>query len=466
MATKRPIRMRVHEKGHPRLDSVLRLVDSASQARPLGELLGTLCQELAQVMQVQVVSVYVREHDPDSDVDALVMRGNVGFPASAVGNVRLAMGEGITGFVAECLRPVSCAVGSTQENWKPVPGLGEERFPAFLAMPLVSAGHARGVLVFQRREAHAFEANDLLLAAALTAPVAYAIERSGARRDAASATAAPPGSRSARLHGVPLSAGDTLGRVETLPPLALEPSTAIGGERTLSASVAFDQVSRELSRGFARVQPSLDVDARRRMAVLALLFDDQRLRELAMEECNQAGLVPGLRRVAREYARAPYRAGVSAAEGGDWMAERAAEVEDLCLLVSAHARGVRAPSAGGVLIVERLTGCLALAAVARHASALAIAGRVEDGALGAAVLAAANVPAVSEVAELFVWARPGDRVLVDGSNGIVRINPPASAEARLRASGVKEREKERREGKAVAEPATMKIERTTSRRER
>jgi phosphotransferase system, enzyme I, PtsP len=115
------------------------------------------------------------------------------------------------------------------------------------------------------------------------------------------------------------------------------------------------------------------------------------------------------------------------------MAERAAEVEDLCLLIAAHARGVRAPSAGGVLIVDRLTGCLALAGVARHASGFAIGGKVDDGALGSAILTAANVPAVSEVAELFVWARPGDRVLVDGTNGIVRINPPASAEARVRA---------------------------------
>ncbi len=458
MASKRskPIRMRVHEKGHPRLDSVLRLVDTASQARPIGDMLLALAGELAQVMQVEVVSIYVREHDPDSDSDALVMRGNVGFPASAVGNVRLAVGEGITGFVAECMRPVSCAVGSSQDHWKPVEGLGEERFPAFLAIPLVTSGSAVGVLVFQRREAHAFDGPDLLLAAALTAPVAYAIERSRARRDAASATAAPPGSRSARLHGAALAAGDALGRVEILPPLSTEPNTAIGGERTLSASIAFDQISRELSRGYARVQPSLDLEARRRMAVLALLFDDQRLRELAMEECNNAGLVPGLRRVAREYARAPYRAGVTAAEGGDWMAERAAEVEDLCLLIAAHARGVRAPSAGGVLIVERLTGCLALAGVARHASGFAIAGRVEDGALGTAVLAAAGVPAVSEVAELFVWARPGDRVLVDGSNGIVRINPPASAEARLRAGASA--------STSVAHPATDG--KPTSRRER
>ncbi len=429
----KPIRMRVHERGQPRLDGLLRLVDVASTARPIAELLEVLCTEIAQVMEVEVVSVYVREPDPDADGDALVMRGNVGFPSSAIGNVRLSVGEGITGFVAECLRPVSCAVGSTQENWKPVPGLGEERFPGFLAMPLLISGAAAGVLVLQRRKANAFEPADLLLAAALTAPVAYALERAGARKGAASATAAPPGSRSARLHGHALTRGTALGRAEALPPLSLEPSTKVGGERTLSASVAFDQIARELSRGFARVQPSLDPDARRRMAVLALLFDDQRLRELAMEECNQAGLVPGLRRVAREYARAPYRAGVSPAEGGDWMAERADEVEDLCLLVSAHARGVRAPSAGGVLVTERLTGCLALAGVARHASGFAIGGRVEDDALGAVILAAAGVPAVSEVAELFVWARPGDRVIVDGAHGIVRVNPPASAEARVRA---------------------------------
>jgi phosphotransferase system enzyme I (PtsP) len=450
MASKRtkPIRMRVHEKGHARLDSLLRLVDTASQARPFAELLASLCQELAQVLQVEVVSIYVREHDPDHDADVLVMRGNVGFPQSAIGNVRLHVGEGITGFVAECMRPVSAAVGSAEETWKPVAGLGEERFPAFLAIPLVTSGSCVGVLVVQRREAHAFDGPDLLLAAALTAPVAYAIERSRARRDAASATAAPPGSRSARLHGTGIAPGDALGRVEVLPPLSAEPNTALG-ERTLSASVAFDQISRELSRGYARVQPSLEPDARRRMAVLALLFDDQRLRELAMEECNNAGLVPGLRRVAREYARAPYRAGVSPSEGGDWMAERAAEVEDLCLLIAAHARGVRAPSAGGVLVAERITGCLALAAVGRHASGFAIAGRVEEHALGAAILAAAQVPAVSDVAELFVWARPGDRVLVDGTNGIVRINPPASAEARLRAGNAASESAEREKKKQV-----------------
>src|SRR5258705_6716557 len=122
MASKRtkPIRMRVHEKGHARLDSLLRLVDTASQARPFAELLASICEELAQVMQVEVVSIYVREHDPDNDSDVLVMRGNVGFPQSALGNVRLHVGEGITGFVAECMRPVSAAVCAAATNWKPV----------------------------------------------------------------------------------------------------------------------------------------------------------------------------------------------------------------------------------------------------------------------------------------------------------------------------------------------------------
>jgi hypothetical protein len=41
---------------------------------------------------------------------------------------------------------------------------------------------------------------------------------------------------------------------------------------------------------------------------------------------------------------------------------------------------------------------------------------------------------VADVAGLFAWARAGDPVLVDGARGVVRINPPASAIARLKSA--------------------------------
>ena len=103
----------------------------------------------AAIAGADVVSAYVRE--PDDGGDRLVMRGNHGFPAGTIGAVRLGFGEGLTGLCAECLRPVSVAVGSADSHFKLVPGLGEERFPAYLGVPLTTSGRALGVLVLQRR---------------------------------------------------------------------------------------------------------------------------------------------------------------------------------------------------------------------------------------------------------------------------------------------------------------------------
>jgi phosphotransferase system enzyme I (PtsP) len=98
------VRVRVHERGDRRLDGILRLIEEAGRPRPLADVLQTLCSAVADITEADVVSVYVAEDD------ALVMRANVGFPREAVGQVRLEAGEGLTGFVAECLRPVSVAV--------------------------------------------------------------------------------------------------------------------------------------------------------------------------------------------------------------------------------------------------------------------------------------------------------------------------------------------------------------------
>jgi phosphotransferase system enzyme I (PtsP) len=356
----------------------------------------------------------------------------VGFPPSAVDHVRLSVGEGITGFVAECLRPVSCAVGAKEEQWKPVPGLGEERFPSFLALPLLSRGACLGVLVLQRREARSFHPSDVELAAALVGPVASVIEGAKARRQSleSSRTLGP---RSARLTGQPLAPGEALGKLEAPTPLAHAPASFVK-PKPLEVATAFAEVAAELQRGRARLHPRLGAADRAHLAMLAPLLDDERLRETAIEECSQNGLSAGLRRVAREYARAAYRAGVHTSEGSEWMSQRAAEVEDLCMLVGAHARSERCPSAGGIVVTERLTTCLVLAMVARRCAGVALTNPVATDSPPARLLAASGIPAIMSVAELFVWARPDDRALIDGERGLLHVNPPPTTEARLRAT--------------------------------
>ena len=140
MDTTRPIRMQVHGSEDRRIDGILALIEESSRVAPLPEILQRMCEQVASIAHAEVVSVYVREQEHDRVV--FTLRANVGFPHSMIGNVKLELGEGITGFAAECLRPVSAAVAQQDTHYKHVPELGEERFPTFLSLPLVMGGQA------------------------------------------------------------------------------------------------------------------------------------------------------------------------------------------------------------------------------------------------------------------------------------------------------------------------------------
>jgi phosphotransferase system, enzyme I, PtsP len=427
------IRVRVHEPGDRRLDGILRLIEEAGRARPLADVLATLCREIGGIARAPVVSVYVLEGDE------LVMRGNVGFPDGIVGQAKLRVGEGLTGFAAECLRPISVAVARHDERFKQIPGLDEDMFPSYLGIPLLGGEGCAGVLVLQRREARELPPAEVALAAALAAPVAYALERARGREAERAAERQGAGraastSRAVRLDGRPLAPGSALGRADVLPALAgLEGAPPRGDTRPGHAvALALAGISRELlrSRKAIEARGALEPDTLIRLRAMSLLLDDLRFRDLVVAECSAQGVARGLASVAREYARAPFRVG---SDAGFWLRERAPEVEDLCLLVAARATGHQLSTGGAVLVTERLSGIMALAAAARHAVAVVIAGPAEESAFGAAIARAAGLPVVAAVAGLYAWARPEDRILVDGDEGVVRINPPATAVARLRA---------------------------------
>src|SRR6185436_13709405 len=164
--------------------------------------------------------------DDDGAARVFTLRGNVGFPADSVGRVHLREGEGITGFVAEKLLPVSVASAERDAHFKYIPGLGEERFPAMLAVPVVRAGAAAAVLVLQRGPSRVFTGEEVVLATALAAVINHALER-GEERE------------SGHLPGVGLCPGAAMGRAAVLPTLA----ALARGEATPSASVAATSVA-------------------------------------------------------------------------------------------------------------------------------------------------------------------------------------------------------------------------------
>jgi phosphotransferase system, enzyme I, PtsP len=462
----------VHHRGDRGVDGILRLIELASHDGPLEAMLTAMCDEIAAITEVEIASVYVAEDD------RLVMRGNHGFSETAIGNVSLAVGEGITGLVAECMRPVSAAHAAAEVAYKHVPGLGEERFPVFAGIPLISGGAVVGVLVMQRRK-KPFAMDEVTLATALAAPITLAIERR-------KATAV----RSARLNGFGHGGAVVLGRAGIVPtataigttPFATlvpppaqttNPRTALAPTQTNgenddddepNAGDADGALASLIDRVLARIRDDLsrvvkklgDVEDPAVGACLdryALALLDARLRERIIAAAREPS---GLRSVAKDYARAATKlarsrpptqpptaitpeliahatspAMTAAVPDLDAeAAERVAEIEELCALIGLTADARTSARPGAVWIADRAGAVIVIAAIARGAAAVVTSDRVTPTALS--IAAAAKLPVVSGVAGLFGWARPGDLLAVDGESGTVLVHPAPTEIERLR----------------------------------
>lgn len=450
--------MGLEDRGQdPRLAGVLRLVDEASRPRPLAEVLAALCSEVSAILSADVVSLYLRERAVRGAPmecapvrsEELRMAANVGFPAGAVNRVRLRVGEGITGHVAESLRPAAVVLAPEDNRFKSFPELREERFPVFLAVPMLVGHRAEGVVVLQRRS-KPFDDSDTVLAAALTMVFAYAIERASSSRREVAASDDP---RTARLEGISLSPGRAMGRVETLPTFeglaavershegdpADESTPELVAGRRARIEEAFTLVTKDLERIRKRFEG--DASMRVELETLALLETDGVFRETLLAEVPTQNVALGLRKMAREYAQVPYKRRHSESQAADpWLTLRSTEVEEFCLLLAARLVGERIPANSSVLLVpDRLTAIMAQAAVAQRVAAIAICHSAEASELGVRIARAAGVPVVADVGGLFAWARRGDIVLVDADEGIVRVHPSAAQLAEFR-DGTKRRE--------------------------
>ncbi len=432
MDTSRPIRMQVHGSQDRRIDGILSLIEESSKNAPLPEILQRMCEQVAGIAHAEVVSVYVREQEQGRSV--FVLRANVGLAREMLGNVKLELGEGITGFAAECLRPVSAAVAEQDSHYKFVPELGEEAFPTFLSIPLVIGGKAVGVLNLQRKRDGDFTAAEVALSAALATPFTLALDRHlrpGAPEDG---SAQEPG-RSARLTGIGIGRGHAIGKAHSaLTFHALSEPAGSARDAQASVEAALARVNDQIHRTSLRLDDELSPDHRRNLASLSVTLQDRRLMSLWGNSVKELGLIAGLRKVARDYVAAPYMIGGDGAVD-PWLSARASEIEELCLWIAGEAAGDTGPGPGAVAVVaERLCAFTVLGAIARGVSGIVVGGSVEENSLPVGLARAARLPIVAEVAGLFAWVRSGDTLLVDADHGVVRVNPSASVMASYRHS--------------------------------
>ncbi len=364
---------------------------------PLRDVLAASCEQTSRLLAADVVSVYVREV---GDEDVLVVQGNVGLSSEVIGNLRLAVGDGLVGWVAECLRPISLGHADTDPRFKPVRGIGEEPFPVMIAQPVLRHGRCLGVLVLQRAAAQPFSQEEARLASFLAEALGVVLEASASHRPAR----ADVGTESVSLLGRPLSAGLGMGRVELIPTSEAAPDRAPSGRRQVGD--AFARVERDLARLRARLGAPLDPTVERALSRMELLLSDGRLRERALA-------APGgnLASLARDYARASMGMVSRSGQPDPTLVERAEGIGELCALLQTVASGSRLLQSGRIWIGRRL-GAFFAAAAARTAAAVVLEGDGEATDEAQAIARAAGLPLVTGVRGLFAWTRPGDLLVV------------------------------------------------------
>src|SRR5579872_5517302 len=142
---------------------------TAESGKPAETLMNVVAL-IARRFHTDVCSAYLLEPDRAN----LVLAATLGLRPSCVGNLRMALNEGLAGLVAEQVRPVAVEQVKNHPRFKYFSEAGEEPYQSFLGVPLLDRGVLQGVLVVQTIEPRVFREDEirmLVQAAAQVAPV-------------------------------------------------------------------------------------------------------------------------------------------------------------------------------------------------------------------------------------------------------------------------------------------------------
>jgi starch phosphorylase len=153
--------------------NVLTLEEIANLAAEGGQPAETLMNVVALIakrFRTDVCSAYLLEPDRAN----LVLAATVGLRKECIGSLRMEVHEGLTGLVAELVRPVSVEQVKNHPRFKYFRDAGEDAYQSFLGVPLIDRGVLQGVLVVQTIEARVFSEDEIRMlteAATQVAPV-------------------------------------------------------------------------------------------------------------------------------------------------------------------------------------------------------------------------------------------------------------------------------------------------------
>ncbi|PYY00922.1 MAG: sensory transcriptional regulator [Acidobacteria bacterium] len=156
---------------NPALDFLHDLGTRIAAADPLHEVLDEIVEFVADLVSCDSCFIFVLEGDE------LVLRASKNPHPEALDRLKMQIGQGITGWVAEHREPVVLPEKASRDpRFKIFSELPEDAYEAMLSVPIVSRGRVVSVINVQNREARVFTSREVKSVSTIGHLVGAAIE--------------------------------------------------------------------------------------------------------------------------------------------------------------------------------------------------------------------------------------------------------------------------------------------------
>lgn len=415
------------------LDKLRKIVQDVDSAPNFAAALNTMVASVRDTMGTEVCSVYLL----DDKTNRYVLMASGGLNEDAVGNVSLAWNEGLVGLCGAREEPINLDDASAHPKFHYLPETGEEKYNAFLGVPIMHRRKVLGVLVVQQRAKRKFdeaeEAFLVTLSAQLSGVVAHA--KAVGAFDALRASS-PRANLTRVFQGISGATGIALGRAIVLYPPADIDSVPDRAAEDPDAEIkqlrrAIEAVRADMRALDQKMAGSLMSEERALFDAYLRMLDDNALVNEIEARIRAGNWAQGaLREVIEDHMQA------FAAMDDAYLRERMADVRDIGLRILAHLQqqedaGLREFPDHSILIGEEITTAMLVEAPLEKIGGIVTV-------LGAAnshmaiVARALGIPTVLGVSDLPVTQLDDTEMIVDAYQGRVYVQPSRQLRTRYK----------------------------------
>ncbi len=383
--------------------------------------LDEIVRQVAGLLVAEVCSIYVRRAD-----GSLELFATEGLNPEAVHNTHLRAGEGLVGLIADTAEPVNLSEAQSHPNFAYRPETGEEKFHAFLGVPILRGGRVLGVLTLQNVRARHYS-EDELEAMETTAMVLAELIASGEVEGLNDAASAAMRAHARRVPGLVLSEGVALGHVVLHEPRILVSRSIAedAGEEEARIEEALGRLTETIDDMLERGDMARAGEHRDVLEALALLAHDRGWKE-RLKEAVATGLTA---EAAVERVRNDMRVRMARARDAFWR-ERLHELDDLSARLLRILAGREATAASedlpqDTVLVARTLGPAELLDYDRSRLRGLVLEEGGPASHVAIVARALGIATIGQAHGIVEKVDPGDAIVVDALGGEVHIRPKA-----------------------------------------